>query len=170
MLIWLNGTKCISSKSYHNSLQGVHEWLYTVSCQSMQKLLRCLNPNQMFQPAFGIRIKERRPAKFWHRSQLDNHLEAFPPLNWIHPSVPGSEEGAEQAKQALLKAVGKVTDVVSSLGFSWWQGGPPHTQSLKDLDWVSRSAYTSDQTNTVTAIFTELLRFLYIQVNIFLFD
>uniref|UniRef100_A0A8C2WPS3 Peroxisomal trans-2-enoyl-CoA reductase n=1 Tax=Cyclopterus lumpus TaxID=8103 RepID=A0A8C2WPS3_CYCLU len=48
----------------------------------------------------------------------------------------GSEEGAEQAKQALLKAVGKVTDIVSSLGFSWWQGGPPHTQSLKDLDWV----------------------------------
>ncbi|XP_029010114.1 uncharacterized protein si:dkey-238o13.4 [Betta splendens] len=48
----------------------------------------------------------------------------------------GSEAGAEQAKQALLKAVGKVTDVVSSLGFSWWQGGPPHTQSLKDLHWV----------------------------------
>ncbi|XP_040894252.1 uncharacterized protein si:dkey-238o13.4 [Toxotes jaculatrix] len=48
----------------------------------------------------------------------------------------GSEEGAEQAKQALLKAVGKVTDIVSSLGFSWWQGGPPHTQSLKDLHWV----------------------------------
>ncbi|KAM8890951.1 uncharacterized protein AB9W97_011712 isoform 2-T2 [Spinachia spinachia] len=48
----------------------------------------------------------------------------------------GSEEGAEQAKQDLLKAVGKVTDIVSSLGFSWWQGGPPHTQSLKDLTWV----------------------------------
>ncbi|TWW76290.1 uncharacterized protein si:dkey-238o13.4 [Takifugu flavidus] len=48
----------------------------------------------------------------------------------------GSEEGAEEAKQALLKAVGKVTDVVSSLGFSWWRGGPPHTQSLKDLHWV----------------------------------
>uniref|UniRef100_A0A3Q4B811 Uncharacterized protein n=1 Tax=Mola mola TaxID=94237 RepID=A0A3Q4B811_MOLML len=48
----------------------------------------------------------------------------------------GSEEGAEQAKQDLLKAVGKVTDIVSSLGFSWWQGGPPHTQSLKDLHWV----------------------------------
>ncbi|KAG7231071.1 hypothetical protein INR49_025101 [Caranx melampygus] len=48
----------------------------------------------------------------------------------------GSEEGAEQAKQALLKAVGKVTDIVSSLGFSWWQGGPPHTQTLKDLHWV----------------------------------
>lgn len=56
------------------------------------------------------------------------------PLNL---SVSGSEEGAEQAKQALLKAVGKVTDIVSSLGFSWWQGGPPHTQSLKDLHWVS---------------------------------
>uniref|UniRef100_A0A3Q4GEZ1 Uncharacterized protein n=1 Tax=Neolamprologus brichardi TaxID=32507 RepID=A0A3Q4GEZ1_NEOBR len=48
----------------------------------------------------------------------------------------GSEEEAEQAKQALLKEVGKVTDIVSSLGFSWWQGGPPHTQSLKDLHWV----------------------------------
>ncbi|KAI9518248.1 hypothetical protein NQZ68_038914 [Dissostichus eleginoides] len=48
----------------------------------------------------------------------------------------GSEGGAETVKQALLKAVGKVTDVVSSLGFSWWQGGPPHTQSLKDLHWV----------------------------------
>ncbi|XP_034031458.1 uncharacterized protein si:dkey-238o13.4 [Thalassophryne amazonica] len=48
----------------------------------------------------------------------------------------GSEEGAEKAKQDLLKAVGKVTDIVSSLGFSWWQGGPPHTQSLKDLHWV----------------------------------
>lgn len=48
----------------------------------------------------------------------------------------GTEEGAEAAKQALLKAVGKVTDIISSLGFSWWQGGPPHTQSLKDLQWV----------------------------------
>lgn len=48
----------------------------------------------------------------------------------------GSEEGAEQVKQALLKEVGKVTDIISSLGFSWWQGGPPHTQSLKDLHWV----------------------------------
>ncbi|XP_018594925.1 uncharacterized protein LOC108926615 [Scleropages formosus] len=48
----------------------------------------------------------------------------------------GSEEGAEEAKQALLKAAGKVTDVVSSLGFSWWQGGPPHTQPLKELVWV----------------------------------
>ncbi|XP_062245169.1 uncharacterized protein si:dkey-238o13.4 isoform X1 [Platichthys flesus] len=48
----------------------------------------------------------------------------------------GSEEGAELAKQALLQAVGKVTDIVSSLGFSWWQGGPPHTQSVKELQWV----------------------------------
>lgn len=48
----------------------------------------------------------------------------------------GSEEGAEDAKLALLKAVGKVTDVVSSLGFSWWQGGPPHTQTVKELHWV----------------------------------
>ncbi|XP_015237946.1 PREDICTED: uncharacterized protein LOC107089577 [Cyprinodon variegatus] len=48
----------------------------------------------------------------------------------------GSEDSAEQAKEALLKQVGKVTDIISSLGFSWWQGGPPHTQSLKDLHWV----------------------------------
>uniref|UniRef100_A0A3Q2T243 Uncharacterized LOC105931674 n=1 Tax=Fundulus heteroclitus TaxID=8078 RepID=A0A3Q2T243_FUNHE len=48
----------------------------------------------------------------------------------------GSEDGAEEAKQALLEQVGKVTDIVSSLGFSWWQGGPPHTQTLKDLHWV----------------------------------
>ncbi|KAG9352640.1 hypothetical protein JZ751_021054 [Albula glossodonta] len=48
----------------------------------------------------------------------------------------GSEEGAEEAKQAVLKAVGKVTDIVSSLGFSWWQGGPPHTQTVKELHWV----------------------------------
>ncbi|KAI4904465.1 hypothetical protein NFI96_015121 [Prochilodus magdalenae] len=48
----------------------------------------------------------------------------------------GTEEGAEEAKQALLRSVGKVTDVVSSLGFSWWQGGPPHTQPLKELHWV----------------------------------
>ena len=49
----------------------------------------------------------------------------------------GSEEGAEVVKQALLKSVGKVTDIVSSLGFSWWQGGPPHSQTLKELHWVS---------------------------------
>ncbi|XP_037538607.1 uncharacterized protein si:dkey-238o13.4 [Nematolebias whitei] len=48
----------------------------------------------------------------------------------------GSEEGAEEVKRTLLKEVGKVTDIVSSLGFSWWQGGPPHTQTLKDLNWV----------------------------------
>lgn len=48
----------------------------------------------------------------------------------------GTEDGAEEAKQALLKLVGKVTDVVSSLGFSWWQGGPPHTQTVKELHWV----------------------------------
>ncbi|XP_036400363.1 uncharacterized protein si:dkey-238o13.4 [Megalops cyprinoides] len=48
----------------------------------------------------------------------------------------GSEEEVEAAKQAVLKAVGKVTDIVSSLGFSWWQGGPPHTQTLKELHWV----------------------------------
>lgn len=50
---------------------------------------------------------------------------------------PGSEGEAEEVKQTLLKSVGKITDVVSSLGFSWWQGGPPHTQPLKELHWVS---------------------------------
>ncbi|KAG9338108.1 hypothetical protein JZ751_027079 [Albula glossodonta] len=48
----------------------------------------------------------------------------------------GSEAGAELVKQAVVKAVGKVTDIVSSLGFSWWQGGPPHTQTVKELHWV----------------------------------
>ncbi|KAJ8248854.1 hypothetical protein GJAV_G00228460 [Gymnothorax javanicus] len=48
----------------------------------------------------------------------------------------GSEEEAEQAKQAVVEAAGNVTDIVSSLGFSWWQGGPPHTQTLKELHWV----------------------------------
>ncbi|XP_062997483.1 uncharacterized protein LOC134408900 [Elgaria multicarinata webbii] len=48
----------------------------------------------------------------------------------------GSEEGAAAAQGALLNSVGKVTDVVSSLGFSWWQGGPPHTQSLQELHQV----------------------------------
>ncbi|TSK38481.1 Peroxisomal trans-2-enoyl-CoA reductase [Bagarius yarrelli] len=48
----------------------------------------------------------------------------------------GSEEEAENVKQTLLNSVGKITDVVSSLGFSWWQRGPPHTQPLKELLWV----------------------------------
>ncbi|XP_063293745.1 uncharacterized protein LOC134578687 [Pelobates fuscus] len=48
----------------------------------------------------------------------------------------GSEEGAQEAATALVNQVGKVTDVVSSLGFSWWQGGPPHTQSLQELQRV----------------------------------
>lgn len=55
---------------------------------------------------------------------------------WISP---GSEDAVEDVKQALLRSVGKITDVVSSLGFSWWQGGPPHTQPLKELQWVSIS-------------------------------
>lgn len=54
----------------------------------------------------------------------------------LRPS-PGSEEEAEEVKQTLLKSVGKITDVVSSLGFSWWQEGPPHIQPLKELHWVS---------------------------------
>ncbi len=56
-------------------------------------------------------------------------------------NLSGSEEGVEEVKQAVLKSVGKITDVVSSLGFSWWQGGPPHTQPLKELNWV-RAAFT----------------------------
>ncbi|CAL1595126.1 unnamed protein product [Knipowitschia caucasica] len=73
------------------------------------------------------------------RSRLDRLCSFVSPntkdnLTTIVGNV-GSEDGAEQVKQELLKAV-KVTDVVSSLGFSWWQGGPPHTQSLKDLQWV----------------------------------
>ncbi|XP_065272509.1 uncharacterized protein LOC135888684 [Emys orbicularis] len=59
----------------------------------------------------------------------------------------GSEEGAEAAKEALLKSVGKVTDVVSSLGFSWWQGGPPHTQTLQELHWVLETLLLSTFTS-----------------------
>uniref|UniRef100_A0A8D0GHA5 Peroxisomal trans-2-enoyl-CoA reductase n=1 Tax=Sphenodon punctatus TaxID=8508 RepID=A0A8D0GHA5_SPHPU len=59
----------------------------------------------------------------------------------------GSEDGAEEAKGALLKSVGKVTDVVSSLGFSWWQGGPPHTQTLKELHWVLETLLLSTFTS-----------------------
>ncbi|KAG7473216.1 hypothetical protein MATL_G00093360 [Megalops atlanticus] len=56
----------------------------------------------------------------------------------------GSEEGAEEAKRALLGATaGHVTDVVSSLGFSWWQRGPPHTQSLEELERVLGSLVLS---------------------------
>ncbi|XP_066570005.1 17-beta-hydroxysteroid dehydrogenase 14 [Amia ocellicauda] len=59
----------------------------------------------------------------------------------------GTEEGAEIAKNNLLKSVGKVTDVVSSLGFSWWQGGPPHTQSLKELHRVLETLVLSTFTS-----------------------
>ncbi|XP_077307079.1 L-fucose dehydrogenase-like [Lithobates pipiens] len=59
----------------------------------------------------------------------------------------GSEEGAQEAADALTSRVGKVTDVVSSLGFSWWQGGPPHTQTLQELqrvlDTLLLSTFTS---------------------------
>ncbi|KAL8195109.1 UNVERIFIED_CONTAM: hypothetical protein K2H54_046783 [Gekko kuhli] len=59
----------------------------------------------------------------------------------------GSEEGAEAAGEAVLKTLGKVTDVVSCLGFSWWQEGPPHTQSLEELqrvlDTLLLSTFTS---------------------------
>ncbi|XP_048402717.1 uncharacterized protein si:dkey-238o13.4 isoform X1 [Stegostoma tigrinum] len=59
----------------------------------------------------------------------------------------GSEEGAEAAKNAVLQAVGKVTDVVSSLGFSWWQGGPPHTQTLEELNRVLKTLVISTFTS-----------------------
>ncbi|XP_068117593.1 uncharacterized protein [Hyperolius riggenbachi] len=48
----------------------------------------------------------------------------------------GTEEGAQTAADSLVSRVGNVTDVVSSLGFSWWQGGPPHTQTLQELQRV----------------------------------
>ncbi|KAE8608478.1 hypothetical protein XENTR_v10011514 [Xenopus tropicalis] len=48
----------------------------------------------------------------------------------------GSEQGAQEAAATLQSRIGKVTDVVSSLGFSWWQGGPPHMQSLQELQKV----------------------------------
>ncbi|XP_067853605.1 peroxisomal trans-2-enoyl-CoA reductase [Heptranchias perlo] len=59
----------------------------------------------------------------------------------------GSEEGAEAAKKAVLQAVGKVTDIVSSLGFSWWQGGPPHTQTLEELNRVLNTLLLSTFTS-----------------------
>ncbi|XP_067392835.1 peroxisomal trans-2-enoyl-CoA reductase-like isoform X1 [Emydura macquarii macquarii] len=68
----------------------------------------------------------------------------------------GSEEGAEAAKGALLKSVGKVTDVVSSLGFSWWQGGPPHTQTLQELHRVLETLLLS--TFTAWKAFFPLVR------------
>ncbi len=69
------------------------------------------------------------------------HFEGSLILDWLwlmkySANLSGSEEGVEEVKQALLKSVGKITDVVSSLGFSWWQGGPPHIQPLKELQWV----------------------------------
>ncbi|XP_033012926.1 uncharacterized protein LOC117051018 [Lacerta agilis] len=71
------------------------------------------------------------------RSRLEKLKQFLPPsaCQRLHTLVGdvGSEEGAEAAKEALLKSTGKVTDVVSSLGFSWWQGGPPLTQTLKEL-------------------------------------
>ncbi|XP_060693989.1 uncharacterized protein si:dkey-238o13.4 [Hemiscyllium ocellatum] len=59
----------------------------------------------------------------------------------------GSEEGAEAAKTAVLQAVGKVTDIVSSLGFSWWQGGPPHTQTVEELNRVLNTLLISTFTS-----------------------
>ncbi|XP_072135285.1 uncharacterized protein [Mobula birostris] len=59
----------------------------------------------------------------------------------------GSEEGAEAAKNAVLQAVEKVTDIVSSLGFSWWQGGPPHTQTLEELNRVLNTLVLSTFTS-----------------------
>uniref|UniRef100_A0A8D0BJF7 Uncharacterized protein n=1 Tax=Salvator merianae TaxID=96440 RepID=A0A8D0BJF7_SALMN len=70
-------------------------------------------------------------------SRLEKLKQFLPPSagSRLHTLVGdvGSEDGAEAAKGDLLKRTGKVTDVVSSLGFSWWQGGPPHTQSLQEL-------------------------------------
>ncbi|XP_075045167.1 uncharacterized protein LOC142104413 [Mixophyes fleayi] len=59
----------------------------------------------------------------------------------------GSEDGAQQAAADLISRVGKVTDVVSSLGFSWWQGGPPHTQSLQELQKVLETLLLSTFTS-----------------------
>uniref|UniRef100_A0A8C7N9R0 Uncharacterized LOC109867258 n=1 Tax=Oncorhynchus kisutch TaxID=8019 RepID=A0A8C7N9R0_ONCKI len=69
-------------------------------------------------------------------SRLEKLRGFVSPSSTHSHSLAGSEEGAEVVKHALLKSVGKVTDIVSSLGFSWWQGGPPHTQTLKELHWV----------------------------------
>uniref|UniRef100_W5M540 Uncharacterized protein n=1 Tax=Lepisosteus oculatus TaxID=7918 RepID=W5M540_LEPOC len=88
-------------------------------------------------------------------SRDGNRLEKL--KNFISPSTKdnlytlvgdvGTEEGAETAKNNLLKSVGKVTDIVSSLGFSWWQGGPPHTQPLKELHRVLETLVLSTFTS-----------------------
>ncbi|XP_044518932.1 uncharacterized protein LOC123236636 [Gracilinanus agilis] len=59
----------------------------------------------------------------------------------------GTEDGAEAAKAALLGGGKKVTDVVSALGFSWWQGGAPHTQTLQELQWVLETLLLSTFTS-----------------------
>uniref|UniRef100_A0A9J7XQX9 Si:dkey-238o13.4 n=1 Tax=Cyprinus carpio carpio TaxID=630221 RepID=A0A9J7XQX9_CYPCA len=91
-------------------------------------------PSQVVSPSFKVAVVSRDSSKL-------EKLKGF-----VSPSTKcnlttlvgnvGSEEGVEEVKQALLKSVGKITDVVSSLGFSWWQGGPPHSQPLKELHWV----------------------------------
>jgi len=42
-----------------------------------------------------------------------------------------SDESAEELRKAILAKVGKVTDVVSSIGV-WWQKGPILEQSLEE--------------------------------------
>ncbi|XP_028930500.1 uncharacterized protein LOC100681638 [Ornithorhynchus anatinus] len=71
---------------------------------------------------------------------------ALPHLHTVVGDV-GTEDGAEQAKAELLKGGRKVTDVVSSLGLSWWQGGPPHMQTLQELQKVLETLLLSTFTS-----------------------
>lgn len=86
----------------------------------------------------------------------------------LHLSA-GSEEEAEEVKQTLLKSVGKITDVVSSLGFSWWQRGPPHTQSLKELHWVSVDKSGDSVKNRITMNFDQCMGIKHPSTDLFLY-
>ncbi|XP_076816573.1 chlorobenzene dihydrodiol dehydrogenase-like [Clavelina lepadiformis] len=46
----------------------------------------------------------------------------------------GSERSAEAARQEVIKQCGRVDDIVTAIGFSWWQKGPVAQQSKTELE------------------------------------
>ncbi|XP_061404447.1 uncharacterized protein LOC133340320 [Lethenteron reissneri] len=68
----------------------------------------------------------------------------------------GSERGAEKARTALLAAAPVITDIVSCLGFSWWQGGSLLDQDLVELQRVFQDLLFS--TFTAWKVFFPLVR------------
>ncbi|CAM9716230.1 uncharacterized protein LOC144942118 isoform X2 [Lampetra fluviatilis] len=68
----------------------------------------------------------------------------------------GSERGAEKARTALLAAAPVITDIVSCLGFSWWQGGSLLDQDLSELQRVFQDLLFS--TFTAWKVFFPLVR------------